>query len=115
MATLPTKLQVKARDGLSDALFLIAEAARVDPKSGFDARALEDVATRVARACTAFPRDEIVAKSLERRGREMGLPSALAELLTLVETSVSPFEMMLASDDAFRKIVVDLEQEIGSD
>lgn len=112
MATKPTKHQQKAREHLAEALNLIAEANRLDGRSALDRNAFAEIAARVARACTAFPLDEIAARALELRGLALGLPPSTAEVLSLVEAEARPLDMLLLDDEAFRAVAAKLEEEL---
>ena len=114
MATHPTRSQQKARDLVAQALLMITEASRLDGRGMFDAKTIDDVAPRIARAGSAFGLNEIVAKSLELRCLNLGIAGSTAELLTLMETKMPALHMLLASDDDFRTMVAQLEDELGS-
>lgn len=113
MATKPTRLQEQACDILADALLRIAEAARLDGKANFGAAEMTEVAARLAKASSAFSLGEIVARALEARGRSLGLRSGTAELLTLLETGITPLDALGLADDAFRGRVAEVEAELG--
>src|SRR4051794_13035763 len=101
MATKPTREQQRAGDHFAEALCLIAEGARLDGRGRFVADDLAEVADRLAKA-SAIGLDQIVARALERRGRSLGLPGGVAELLSLLDSEVRPLEMLLLSDDEFK-------------
>lgn len=111
--TKPTRGQEQACDRLAEALVLITSAARLDGRSAFGAADLRELVGRLARASSAFGLDVIVARALERRGKELGLRSGTAELLTLMGGDISPLEMLLRSDDDFRAAVAAMEEELG--
>jgi hypothetical protein len=113
MATKPTRMQQKACDDLAEALVLITGAARLDGKGKVDPEGLAMIASRLAQASSAFTLDEIVARALERRGRNLGLPGTTVALLTLMEADVRPLEMLLLSDDEFKALVQRLQEELG--
>ncbi len=113
MATKPTRQQAQARDHLVEALALITEAARLDGKASFDAATLGELASRMARASSAFSLDEIVLQALERRGKLLNLRSGTAELLTLFDAGMTPLEMLRISDDEFRALAARMDEELG--
>jgi hypothetical protein len=113
MATKPTRTQEQACDRLAEALLLITEAARLDGRGKLDQGDLAEIAGRLARVASAFGLDVIVARTLERRGKALGLPASAAELLTLMEADIQPLEMLLLDDDGFRALVGRLEEELG--
>jgi hypothetical protein len=113
MATKPTRMQQKACDDLAEALVLITEAARLDGMGKLDAEGLGMIASRLAQASSVFGLDEIVARALERRGRNLGLPGTTAELLTLMEADIKPLEMLLLSDHEFKALVETIQEELG--
>jgi hypothetical protein len=113
LATRPTRRQQQACDQFAEALGLITEAARLNDGTGrFGADDLAVVADRLAKA-SSFSRDEIVARTLERRGRALGLRPGTADLLSLLEGEIRPMETLLLPDDAFREIVAGIEEELG--
>ena len=85
MATKPTRRQVEACDQFAEALVTITQAARLDGQGKFDRDDLVAIASRLAQASPAFGLEGIVVRSLERRGRSLGLPSSTLDLLTLME------------------------------
>jgi hypothetical protein len=113
MATRPTRLQQQACDQLAEALVLVTEAARLDGRSTLDRSTLGVIADGLAQASSAFRLDEIVARALERRGKALGLPSNVAELLTLLEAGIGPLEMLLLPDDEFKALVGRIQEELG--
>jgi hypothetical protein len=113
IVTKPTKLQEKACERLADALLLITEAARLDGKGRFDAADLDEVATRLARASSAFDLDAIVAKALESRGRALGRRAGTAELLTLLEGEIKPLAALLLPDAEFNAHLDALDEQLG--
>jgi hypothetical protein len=112
MATKPTRQQQQACDHFAEALILITEGARLDGKGSFAAADLNEVVDRLAKA-SSFQREEIVARALERRGRSLALRPGTADLLALLEGEVTPLEMLLLPDDAFREWVARMEEELG--
>jgi len=114
MATKPTRLQDQACDKLAAALVAITDAARLDGKAALDATTLKEIAVRMARASSAFDLDTIVARALESRGRGLGLRSGTAELITLLDSESEPLETLLGTDDDFRALVAQLEDELGA-
>jgi len=113
MATKPTRLQQQACDQLAEALVLITEAVRLDGKGKLNPDDLSVIAGRLAQASSTFSLDEIVARSLERRGKTLGLPSSATELLTLMEAEIRPLEMLLLPDDEFKALVERMQEELG--
>ena len=113
MATKPTRNQEQACDKLADALRSIAEASRLDGKSRLDAATFAEIAERAAKATSAFPLDTIVERALESRGKALGLRSGTAEMLTLLDPSIRPLDVLLRSDDDLRELVAKLDEELG--
>ncbi len=113
MATKPTRGQEAAADVLAGALLAIAEAARLDGRSGLEPPKFVDLAGRVAAVSSAIGRDEIVARALEARGRSLGLRSGTADLLMLVDAVGDPLAALLGDDEAFRGLVARAEAELG--
>lgn len=111
--TKPTRLQEKACERLADALLTITEAARLDGKGTFTASDLDEVASRLIKASSAFELDAIVAKALEARGRALGRRAGTAELVMLLEGDLKPLSMLLLSDDAFNERMNGLDAELG--
>jgi hypothetical protein len=111
--TKPTRLQEQACDRLAEALGLITEAVRLDGKSRFGPTDLNELAGLLTRATSAFGLDQVVARSLERRGRALGVRPGTGELLVLVEGDRPPLELLLLADDDFRARVEAAEQELG--
>ncbi len=114
MATKPTKLQQIGRDKLAEALNLIAEAARLDGRSPTSGTTWATLTSQVARTSSAFSLDEIVARALERRALALGLAASTAEMLTLVETTIRPIDLLLVGDDQFREAAAAIDEELGS-
>ena len=85
MATKPTRQQQQACEHLADALFLIAEAFRLDGKGKLSSADFDEVAAKITGVSSQFPLDEIVVKALERRGKALALTSSTADLITLME------------------------------
>jgi hypothetical protein len=110
--TNPTRQQEQACDRLADSLVLIGEAARLDGKAPFGPAELNEVAELLTRATSAFGLDQLVARSLERRGKALGLRSGTGELLSLIEGDFPPLEYLLLSDDDFRARVTAAEIEL---
>jgi hypothetical protein len=112
MATKPTRLQQQACDRFAEALALIAEGARIDGAGALD---LAGIADRLAGASSAFGREEIIGRALERRGQALGLRAGTADLFLLMEGegAVDPLRALLLGDDAFRELVGRLETELG--
>ncbi len=113
MMTKPTRLQEQACERIVEALLLVAEGARLDGKGAFALADFTEVATRAARASSAFSLDEIVVRALDKRGKLLGLRAGTADLLTLLESEHTPLAMLLLSDEAFRELVETMEQELG--
>lgn len=111
--TKPTRSQEQAYDRFADVLLLVTEGARLDGRGKFELADLTEVAERLAKASSAFSLDQIVARALEKRGRTLGLRAGTAELLTLLESDVTPLGMLLLANDAFCEVVESLEQELG--
>ena len=114
MATKPTKDQRKACDLLAGALAMIAEAARLDGRGVPDPSAWAVITARVAGVSSAFGLDEIVALSLQRRAEALGLPGSTAEMLTLIESSVGPRDMLLLDDEAIRELAARADEELDA-
>jgi hypothetical protein len=113
MSTKPTREQVQARDQLAEALVLMTQAARLDGKGKFDRDDLDVIAGRLAQASPAFGLDGIVAGAIERRGRSLGLPSGLVELLTILDPNIRPLDLLLLTDDDLREFIDRLNEELG--
>jgi hypothetical protein len=113
MATKPTRMQQKACDDLAEALVLITQAARLDGMARLDSESLGLIADRLAHATSAFGFDEIIARALERRGRDLELSGTTVELLTLMDADMKPLEMLLLSDDEFKALVQKIQEELG--
>lgn len=111
--TKPTRLQEQACDRLVEALLFVIEAARLDGKGRLTLPDFEEIVKRIARVSSAFSLDEIVVRTLEKRGKGLGLRSGTAELLTLMESEHTPLAMLLLSDDEFRELVATMEEELG--
>jgi len=111
--TRPTKAQEQACDRLAEALLAVTEAVRLDGRAAFDRSDLRETAARLARASSAFGLDAILARTLERRGRSLGLRAGTAELLTLIEGDTPPLETLLLPDADFLAHVAAMEQELG--
>jgi len=111
MATKPTRLQQQACEKRARALLLITEAARLDggELAKDDLRMITD---RLARASSAFTLDDLVTRAIEQRGRDLGLPASTAEFLTLLDSSITPLEMLLLTDDAFKALAAKMEEEL---
>jgi hypothetical protein len=106
-------MQQQACDQLAEALVLITEAARLDGKGKLDADDLGVIAGKLAQTCSAFELDVIVTRALERRAKNLGLPSSAAELLTLLETESTPLATLLLPDDEFKALVERMQEELG--
>lgn len=113
MATKPTREQAKACDYFAEALVLITEGSRLDGKVRLAGEALSELASRIASASSAFTRDEIVSRALERRSRNLGLRSGTVDLLTLLDAEISPLEMLALTDVEFKELVAQVEGELG--
>lgn len=113
MSTKPTRQQVQAHDQLAEALVLITQAARLDGAGRFDRDDLNVIAGRLAHASPAFGLDGIVAGAIERRGRSLGLPTGLVELLTLLDPDVRQLDLLLLTDEEFRDLIDRLNEELG--
>lgn len=114
MATKPTRQQRHACEQLAEALELIAAVARQEPGSGLALADFQEIVRLSARATPAFESDELVARTLARRCRALGLPDSAAELLTLWDAGMPPMEMLLLTDEGLRALVVRLEEEVGN-
>jgi hypothetical protein len=113
LATNPTRAQQQACNHFAEALALIAEGSRLDGKGKLDQEALSVLAGQIASASSAFTRDEIVSKALEFRIRGLGLRSGTIDLLTLLDTEISPLQMLALTDAEFRELVAGIEAELG--
>ena len=113
MATKPTRMQQQACDQLAEALVLITEAARLDGRGGLDAATLGAIVKFVGQASSAFEPAEIVTRALGRRGAKLGVPASAIELLTLMDSGLTPLEMLMLADDAFRDQIQQMEDELG--
>jgi hypothetical protein len=113
MATHPTRSQQKSADLLADALLAISEAARLDGGSRLDRAAWGEITTRLARVSSAFDRDAIVARALQKRCSAIGLASSSVELLTLIETEMPTVEMLLLDDETIRSLIAKADEELG--
>ncbi len=113
MATRPTRQQQQACEQIAEALVMVTEAGRLDGRSRLDRSALEEIARLAARASSAFGLEEIVARALEKRGRGLGMPASLAEMLSLMDSEIQPLEMLLLTDDEFRALVERMQEELG--
>src|SRR5262249_41204888 len=105
--------QQQGCDGLAEALLLTTQGARLDGHARFDAADLAQLAALLAKASSAFNRDEIVARALDRRCRALGLRAGTSELLLLMDGEKAPLETLLLPDDDFRDAVATLEAELG--
>jgi hypothetical protein len=112
MATKPTRRQVEACDRFAEALVLITEAARLDGQGKLERDDLGAIAARLAAASPAFGVDGIVSRAIERRGRSLGLPSTIVEMLTLMEEA-EPLATLLLTDDGFRELIDRVNEELG--
>ncbi|MHC5544664.1 hypothetical protein ACYOEI_41055, partial [Singulisphaera rosea] len=74
---------------------------------------LVELSARLAKASSAFPLDQIVARALEKRGQGLGLRTGTADVLTLLESDTTPLSMLLLPDVDFRDLVARMEQELG--
>ena len=113
MATKPTKSQQQGCDQLAEALLLITSGARLDGRGKFDATDLTEVALRLAKACSAFTLDDILARAIEGRARALGLRSGTSDLLMLMEGDIRPLETLLLPDEAFMERTAKMEDELG--
>jgi succinate dehydrogenase/fumarate reductase flavoprotein subunit len=112
MATRPTRLQQQACDTRAQALLLITEAARLDG-GRLEKDELRMFAERLAGASSAFTLDDLVVRAIDQRGRALGMPASTAELLTLLESDITPLETLLLGDDEFRDLARRVEEELG--
>ena len=71
------------------------------------------IAGRLAQVSSAFGLEDIVARALERRGKALGLPSSTTELLTLMESNVTPLAMLLLLNNEFQALVERMQKELG--
>ncbi|WP_165252005.1 hypothetical protein [Paludisphaera soli] len=113
MATKPTRMQQQASEQLAQALVLVTEAARLDGGDRLGRDELREIAERLARISRAFGLDEVVGKAVDRRARSLEMPSSAAELLTLLDSDVSPLETLLLTDDEFKGLVERMLEELG--
>jgi len=113
MATLPTRLQRQAFEHLAEALYLITQASRLDDKAKLSTAEFAELAGRICQVSSAFDLDQIVARTLERRGQALGLSPARAELITLLDAEIRPLEMVLLSDQEFQELLARTEAELG--
>ena len=111
--TKPTRAQQHARTLLGQAILAISEAARLDGTTRFSTEALREVTERIARASSAYTYDEIVVTALEQRLKAMGLPSSHVELLTLIDQTLTPLEMLHLDDENLKQRIIDAEAELG--
>ncbi len=111
--TKPTRAQQQARTMLAQAILGISEAARLDGTPKFNSALLREIAERAAKATSAFSLDEIVATALEMRLTAMGLPAGSVELLTLIEQSKTPVEMIHLGVEELKQLVIEAEAELG--
>lgn len=111
--TKPTRAQEQACDQLAEALVRVTEAARLDGRASFNKADLHGFAALLTRASSAFGLDAIVGRALDRRGKVLGLRSGTAELLTLLESDVSPLDSLLLTDAEFLALVEGVERELG--
>ena len=113
MATKPTRLQQQASDNLAEALFLIAEAFRLDGKGTLAQSDFADLATRITRISSQFSLDEIIVKTLKRRAAHLSLTASSADLISLLENELTPLNTLLLPDPDFVALVKRLEEELG--
>ena len=113
MATNPTRLQVQARDDLADMLNLLSRAARLDGNPKATPALLDELAVRLCAVSSAFGPDDIVARALERRALGLELSSGLAEMLTLLDTGITPLRMLWLDGEALGEQVRRIEEELG--
>ncbi len=113
MATKPTRMQQQACDHLAQALLLVTEAARLDGGGRLGLESFREIVERLVRTSSAFGVDEVVARDVDRRARSLALPSSAAELLTLLDSDVSPLETLLLDDEGFKDLVERLMEELG--
>ena len=113
MATKPTREQQHACDLLAEALFAIAEAYRLDGHGKLEPADLDELARRLAQVSSAFPQDQIVARSIERRAKALKLSSSAVDLITLAEEQTKPLQTLRLSDQEFVELVQKLEEELG--
>jgi hypothetical protein len=106
-------MQQQACDHLAQALLLVTEAARLDGGDRLDRDGLRAIAEGLARTSSAFGVDDIVGRAVDRRARSLGLPSSAGELLTLLDSDVSPLETLLLDDEGFKGLVDRLMEELG--
>jgi hypothetical protein len=113
MATKPTRLQQQAGDNLAEALYLIAEAFRLDGKGSLSHSEFADLATRITRVSSQFSPDEIIVNTLKRRAAHLSLTSSTADLISLLENELTPLDTLLLPDPEFVALVKRLEEELG--
>jgi hypothetical protein len=113
MATHPTKSAQLACDKLAEALLRVTDAARLDGRGSLNEQTLTEIAQRMSRVTSAFAPDEIVRRALERRVRELGMAGNAIELLTLIESDVTPLAMLLLGDDELRGLIAQVEEDLG--
>jgi hypothetical protein len=113
MATKPTRQQQKACDRLAEALGAVTEAHRLDDRGQLDPNTLREVARLIGRVSSAFSLEEIVARTLDARGRSLGLASGTADLIGLNAETVEPLQTLRLADADFVELVKKLEDELG--
>jgi hypothetical protein len=113
MATHPTKSAQHACDKLAEALVRVTDAARLDGRGSLNEQSLTEIAQRLGRVTSSFSHDEIVRRALARRVRELGLAENAVELLTLIESDVTPLAMLLLGDDELCGLIARVEEELG--
>ena len=113
--TKPTKAQEQSRERIAQALLLTAEAVRLDGVTKIDAAGWSDLAGRLARLSSAFSFDQILERTLERRGEALKLRGGTGELLMLVEAEegIPPLQMLLLDDESFVSRVKAAEVALG--
>ena len=113
MATLPSRLQQRARDHLAEALYRITEAARLDGKGKLDQPDLADLARLIGRSRRHSASIRSWPGALELKAKGVGLTSERAELITLMDIDLAPLNMLLLDDDEFKDLVARMDEELG--
>ncbi len=113
MATKPTRQQQQARDLLSEVLYGITEAYRLDGHGRLEPGDLEEIARRIGQVSSAFPLDTVVIGAIDRRVKALKLSSSAVDLISLSEDELEPLQTLRMSDPEFVNLVRRLEDELG--